>query len=263
MSTRARQKKSLSQVFLKDQWPCRLVAEELVKIGVTRVLEIGPGKGALTTELLAKGLSVTAVETDPSWHEWLQENLADERLDVVLDDFREYDLKSWLESHEGERLAIVGNIPYHISTAIVSKCLEEIAGGIPAFFLVQLEYAERLVAKPGIKAYGSLSIYTQLRARAQIIAKVPKTDFKPVPKVDSAVIQMAPADTQYPEAVLKQVEKYSRHAFLTRRKKLSNSLKPFLGDRDTAHCPVDLQARCDQLTLEEFVALANFLESSD
>ena len=255
------QKKSMGQVFLINPWPCEMVAEKLSSQGISHVLEIGPGKGALTSELLKENLQVTAIEKDPYWFEWLNTHLKSEQLHTVCEDILQYDISKWIQQHRGKNLAIVGNIPYHISTAILAKTIPWVAQGVPAWFLVQLEYAQRLVAIPRTKAYGSLSVYTQLRTEAEMLVTVPRTDFRPVPKVDSAIICLTKPKKEYSEDILTKVEVFTRHAFSQRRKKLRNSLKPFLSSDDEELCPVDLGRRCDELTPEEFIHLTEYLRS--
>jgi 16S rRNA (adenine1518-N6/adenine1519-N6)-dimethyltransferase len=254
-----KQKKSLSQIFLKVDWPGKKTAELLKSLNIRSVLEIGPGGGILTQELLAEGLAVTAVETDDRFAELLREKFSEEKFKVIHQDFMMFDLDKWVEETPGP-LAVCGNIPYHISSPIILKVMPYLTQLKGSMFLVQLEFAQRLVSKPSSKSYGSLSVYTQLRSKAEIAFKVDRHEFTPVPKVDSALVVMFPREDELSLDTLKKVESVTRLAFLNRRKKLSNGLAPILNKETVADCPVDLNKRPDALTPEEFVALALFLK---
>jgi len=255
------QKKSLSQVFLKDSWPCEEIADILVREGVTSVLEIGPGSGALTKELLARGLHVFAIEKDERFVTYLTQELAplyEEKgvtLEVLHEDILKFDLKTFLSDNKDVQ-AVVGNIPYSISTQIVFHILPEISQIKKAILLVQLEFAERLASEPGKKSYGSLSVYTQLRSQVCFEFIVEKESFVPVPKVDSAVISFSSKNSMHSQELLHKVEKLTKIAFSQRRKKLSNALKPFLTSMPEAKITIDLTRRPDTLSPEEFVSLA-------
>ena len=257
------QKKSLGQVFLREEWPCRKMVENLVRFDVSHVIEIGPGLGILTRALLSAGINVTAVEKDSRFAERLEGSLADlglpGRLKVVNQDVLKYPIDDWLNSTSGHK-AICGNVPYNISSAILFKTLEHLDALRAACLMFQLEFCERVVAKPSTKAYGSLSIFVQLRANGRIEYQVPRTCFDPRPKVDSAVVSLAPAKWKHPQELLEKVERVSKKAFSQRRKKLSNSLSSFISDSSSLPLPVALSRRCETLSPEEFVALAKSLD---
>lgn len=258
------QKKSLSQVFLKDPWPCEKIAETLVEKKISHVLEIGPGGGALTKELLKRGISVFAVEKDERFFDLLSHELSENEKDnnvkfeIINQDILEFNLLEFLEKNSSVQ-AVCGNIPYSISTQIVSlvlPCLEQI---VCSLLLVQLEFAERLASKPNKKSYGSLSVYTQLRAHINLDFVVDKKFFKPVPKVDSALVSLQSLEKKCSDTLLRKVEKVTKVCFSQRRKKLSNSLKPFLSTLGDIEVTLDLTRRCDNLSPEEFVALTKML----
>ncbi len=257
-----RQKKSLSQVFLHTDWPCVKMCELLVQRGVDHVLEIGPGKGILTRKLVEAGLQVTAVEKDDYLAEYMgsigtryRESEAAGSLTVVNEDILKFDIAGWVRQNPG-RKAICGNIPYNISSPILMHTLPELSAIEGLFFLVQLEFAQRLCSPVNEKSYGSLSVYTQLRAKAKVEFKVERACFYPVPKVDSAVISLLPPAVQEEPALLAQVEKLTRQVFHQRRKKLSNSLGPFLHMGKTLPEHIDLSRRCDTLSPQEFLEIA-------
>ena len=122
-----------------------------------------------------------------------------------------------------------------------------------------LKFARRVVSRPSTKDYGSLSVFAQLRADVALEFNVPRGCFQPVPKVDSAVLLVMPAKERLPDDVLLRTEAVTRSAFTQRRKKLRNSVRPFLDETGEAGCPIDLERRADALSPREFVALAAFL----
>ncbi len=261
---RIRQKKSLSQVFLKTDWPVRKVVERLQSLHITRVLEIGPGGGVLTRALIDQPWKVTAVEKDHRFAEKLEDYYAANKgelkgsLNIVNEDVLKFDLEEWL-NESNEPTAIVGNIPYAISTGIVMWVLPYMHRVKGVEFLVQLEFAARLAGVAGTKDYGSLSVYTQLRAQVQIECKVERTCFTPVPAVDSALVFMKVRPQTMPDEFLRKVESVARVSFTQRRKKLRNAIKQFLNDEALQGCPIDINRRPDTLTPEEYVELTKFI----
>ena len=267
------QKKSLGQVFLREPWPCERVVAELLQWRVSRVLEIGPGKGALTTLLLKAGLKVTAVEKDARFAEYVRSQAAEwtsgakgAELSVVETDILDFDLSGWLpDSHHPKdsgipKCAVVGNIPYNISTPIFLKTFSVIDRLAGAIFLTQLEFAERIAALPGGKEYGSLSVLTSLHCLASLLAKVSREAFTPVPKVDSALVSLVPRAVPFTKEEVKAVESVSRRVFQQRRKMLRNTLAPILPPEGGGSCPIDLMRRPETLSLDEFITLAKYLD---
>ncbi|RYZ58757.1 MAG: ribosomal RNA small subunit methyltransferase A [Proteobacteria bacterium] len=259
-----RQKKSLSQVFLKTDWPVIRVAEGVEEWNISRILEIGPGGGILTRALMGKPWKLTAVEKDDRFVEKLTDyfNVSKEmyagQFRIVNEDVLKFDLGAWLRESQ-EPTAIVGNIPYAISSSIVLWLLPYLQKVKGVKLLVQLEFAQRLAAVAGTKDYGSLSVYTQLRSQVNIDCKVERTCFTPVPKVDSAIITLKPRADVLDDELLRKVEKVCRACFTQRRKKLRNSVKQFVGEDRLEDCPIDLNRRPDAIRPEEYLELARYI----
>lgn len=266
------QRKSLGQVFLTRDEPALKTIELLQARKVTDVVEIGPGSGALTKHLIAAGFGVTCVEKDARFAALLSEKFPSQDLRIVQDDFLNCDLSDLMQAgikHSTRpvgmvRVAVVGNIPYYISSAIVQKCLEKINEVGLVILLTQKEFAERCFASPGGKNFGSLSVFCQLRATCTNLLSVPRTWFEPIPKVDSVLWSMeALSDIdQIPEQDLHAVEKMTLHCFHQRRKKISNSLKPFISgmseeDLRSIQAAVDFtfDMRPEQLSPRQFYRL--------
>ncbi len=263
--TNIRQKKALSQVFLKVDWPVTHVADGVREWGARRVLEVGPGGGVLTRALMKSPIQLTAVEKDDRFAAKLDEYFKlmkgdyQGQLEVINQDVLKFDLKQWL-SESNEPVALDGNIPYAISSPIVLWLLPHLSELKGVKLLVQLEFAERLAGVAGTKDYGSLSVYTQLRSEVTIDCKVDRFCFSPVPKVDSAIVTLKARSENYSEEFLKKVEKVCRVCFTMRRKKLKNAIKTFISDEERlASCPIDLNRRPDALTPEEYLVLARFI----
>lgn len=256
------QKKSLGQVFLREDWPCEKMVESLKAVNIENVIEIGPGLGVLTRILLAQGINVLAIEKDDRFAERLADTFKDSQapgqLTIVNTDVLKFDLSEWVRKTPG-RKAVCGNIPYNISSPILTWLLPEMAFLKSANLMVQLEFAERVAAHANTKSYGSLSVFVQLRSRAKIAFKISRSCFHPVPKVDSAVIVLKPLNNISSDTTLKKVEQITRKAFSQRRKKLSNSLQVYLKERQASELPIDLSRRCDSLSPEDFVLLAEAL----
>lgn len=208
------------------------------------VIEIGPGRGALTEKLLRRAARVVAIEIDPFLAAHLQQRFAgDDRLQIVQADVLAADLSQW------GRGPVVGNLPYYITSPI----LEKVAALEPprAVFLIQKEVAERLVALPGRRDYGFLTVSLALRAEARVRFEVKPSAFHPPPKVDSAVISMEPRRRNLgirdDRAFLEFVGQCFRH----KRKTIRNNLAEIYGHEKIDGWP-EAALRAEQISLEQF-----------
>ncbi|WP_340104526.1 16S rRNA (adenine(1518)-N(6)/adenine(1519)-N(6))-dimethyltransferase RsmA [Rhodohalobacter sp. 8-1] len=237
MADRPRKKKSLGQHFLRDYHMIQKIAGSLPADEGERVVEIGPGGGALTEVLHKNYKNFTAIEIDPVMVSHLNETLPD--LHVIKQDILKTD---WQElSDESEPIHVIGNLPYFITSQILFSLLESRKLLKSATLMMQKEVAERIVAEPRTKAYGILSVQTQLMSTPEILFDVPPEVFSPPPNVMSSVIQLHfnKPDLTCSDAHLKTVV---RTAFNQRRKKLSNSLKPLETDLPDDEFNFDLRA---------------------
>ena len=260
--SRIHQRKSLSQVFLRENWPCQRMASLLKTAGIKSVIEIGPGGGILSRELVDKGFDVLAIEKDQRFAEALQDEMKlreGQLFEVMHGDILAQDLQAWI-GRDQKKKAVVGNIPYAISSPILSWALPFLPQIKGLYFLVQLEFARRVAAPHGHKDYGSLSVFCQLRARTHLEYVVKRTCFRPVPKVDSAVISLLPPLQTYPEALLQKAELVCRTAFMQRRKKLSNSLENLIRkEKPKGELDIDLSKRAENLSPQDYLTIARFL----
>ncbi|MBP9144983.1 MAG: ribosomal RNA small subunit methyltransferase A [Thermoanaerobaculia bacterium] len=260
---RPRRKKALGQHHLREGSLCRPLLEFLfASTGPAAlppfVVEIGPGGGVLTAELLSAGAEVLALELDPEWAETLRSRLASEKLSVKVGDVLEFD---WSAVPSGT--LVCGNLPYQIGTAIVDRVLRAYPQVERAAFLLQREVVDRLTAKPGDPEYGSLSLLTQARASVIRLGIVRPGSFVPPPKVDSAFVGLRLHPAPLPESDMPEFERLLRAAFRQRRKTLLNSFTSSFSRPavETALATVgyDPKTRAESLAMDDFLALSRAL----
>lgn len=218
-------KKSLGQHFLRDRNMILKIAESIEADRTDKVIEIGPGDGALTAVLLERYQDLEAVEIDQRMIALLRETYPDLR--VTHSDILKADWDRLLDVDKP--VHVIGNLPYYITSQILFAILEKREKIETALLMMQAEVAERIVSEPGRKEYGILSVQCQLMSEPEILFNVPPTVFSPPPKVESAVVKFRfnKPPLRCSDQNLKRVV---RTAFNQRRKKLSNSLKPLEAD---------------------------------
>jgi len=256
-----RARKRFGQHFLNDpSVPTRIVRAARVQPG-DRVVEIGPGLGILTGALLRAGADLTVVELDRDLAAYLEERLPG--LAIVCADAQKVDWATICDP--GTK--VVANLPYNVGTHLVMQLLRRPEHFASITVMLQQEVVQRLLAEPGTKAYGALSVEATARARATFILRVDPHQFVPPPKVTSAVIRFDLLDeprfgTQNPEAFDRTV----RTAFSQRRKTLLNALGAGYGRPEAQAaleaCGIDPQLRAERLTVEQFADLAARLEQA-
>ena len=228
----SRPRKSLGQHFLHDSRVVQRIVDAAELNADDTLIEIGPGRGALTRRLVRMAGRVIAVELDPDLSEELPHRLDHpSNLECVMGDAREIELYSLVAATFGDaapRYKVVGNLPYYAASPIIRRTLESKAPPALALFMVQKEVAESMTAKPG--SMGLLSVATQFYAEARTVCTVPPSAFRPVPKVRSAVVRLdirgAPAiSVESREEFFKVV----RAGFSAPRKQLHNSISHGLG----------------------------------
>jgi 16S rRNA (adenine1518-N6/adenine1519-N6)-dimethyltransferase len=255
-------RKRFGQHFLHEQGILRRIVESVAPQPDDRLIEIGPGEGALTFPLLHVAKKLTAIELDRDLIEPLRERARSVgELHIINQDVLSID---FTELAAGSKLRIVGNLPYNISTPILFHCLEHAAVIQDMHFMLQKEVVERMAAPPGSKTYGRLSVMLQLRCSVEPLFRVPPGAFRPPPKVDSAVVRLTPLpQASLPHADFATIERVVRAAFGQRRKTLSNALSEFASAADLESAGIDPRARAEQLAPSAFVTLAQHLRSAD
>ena len=253
-------KKRFGQHFLHDKNILSRIVEYVAPKPGQRIVEIGPGEGALTLPLLRAAGSLTVIELDRDLIEPLRIRAATiGELAIVHRDVLEVDIAALAA---GGTIRLVGNLPYNISTPILFHCLDHAAAIDDMHFMLQKEVVERMAAGPGSKTYGRLSVMLQLRCAVEPLFDVPSAAFAPPPKVDSAVVRLVPLSAEkLPQADFVAIDRVVRAAFGQRRKTLNNALRGVADADDLAATGIDPRARAEQLPVEAFVALAQRLQA--
>lgn len=250
--------KRLGQHFLADRGVLEAIADALQLTGTETVVEIGPGRGALTDLLAERAGRVIAIELDRALAAILRQRYADRpRVEVIEADVLTVDLAAVAAGP----YVLAGNVPYYITTPILFHALRS-PPPLRSVFLVQREVAERMAARPGSDGYGALSVNLQASATAELILAVPPSAFRPPPRVDSAVVRVVPLAE--PLVAATDAEAYRRlvqASFGLRRKQMRRVLRTVRGlDADRAEgylatAGIDPDARPETLTPEAFVRL--------
>ncbi len=253
-------KKRLGQHFLKDKNIIRkIVSAGAVKEGDI-VLEIGPGRGALTGALLETGATVVAIEADRELSDYLKKEFPTDKFRLVTGDALKVSFAE-IAAESGARLKAVSNLPYNVSGPLLAKFLEERAAFSVLVLMFQKEVAERIIAHPATKEYGTLSVYAQAFTDARTAFNIPPHLFIPPPKVTSTVVVFDVLERPRVEIIDERLFKaVVRAAFGTRRKTLLNALaslgyeKPLISEA-LARAGIDPGRRGETLSIAEFAAL--------
>ena len=250
-------RKRFGQNFLTDDVVLHDIISSIAPAADDAMVEIGPGLAAMTARLLEQLRHLHVVELDRDLVERLKKRFSAERLTVHSADALKFDFAS-IPVPEGRKLRVVGNLPYNISSPLLFH-LAEIATQVQdQHFMLQKEVVERMVAEPGGKAYGRLSVMLQWRYHMELLFVVPPTAFDPPPQVDSAIVRMIPLAQPMAceQALLEQVV---TKAFSQRRKVIRNCVAGLFTEDELRQAGVDPQARPEAVPVEQFVALAKLL----
>ncbi len=264
VNSNVRLKKSLGQNFLTE----KNIVEKIIKTANidkdTNVIEIGPGIGALTEYLIAASKFTTAIEIDDQLIPVLEQAFSEsDNFALKHADFLQLDTNQ-LSTHGAMRTKVVANLPYYITTPIITKILNEIDFVDEIYIMVQKEVAERICASAKTKQYGSLSVYCQLLCEVKYEFTVKRTVFMPPPNVDSAIISLKRNNKSIN---IKQVEKFVKNCFKQKRKTLVNNLsKSYMLEKDVIINFLDTfdlpkTARAEEITPELFVLMSSKFES--
>ena len=255
-------KKHLGQHFLHERGIINKIVQAVDPKQGDRLVEIGPGQGAITFPLLDRHGELTVIEFDRDLIFPLTEAArAHGTLEVIHRDVLSVDFTA-LTGGEGQ-IRLVGNLPYNLSSPILFHALEHAAAIRDMHFMLQKEVVDRMAAGPGSKVYGRLGVMLQAYCHVTPLFDVPPAAFRPPPKVDSAVVRLVP---RAPETIgIADPEKYSavvRDAFGQRRKTLRNALSKLCDAAAIEAAGVRPDARAEQIEVADFVRLANHLAAS-
>lgn len=251
-----RAKKALGQHFLHERAYIERIVDAVDPRPGDRLVEIGPGHGALTLPLLQRHGALTVIEFDRDLIAPLARAAAGAGdLEVIHRDVLDVDFSALAG---GTPLRVVGNLPYNISSPILFHVLDHAAAIVDMHFMLQKEVVERMAAGPGSKAYGRLSVMLQAACLVVPLFEVPPGAFRPPPKVDSAVVRLAPRPAG--EAGIADRERFAavvRAAFGKRRKTLRNALSGLCDEGCFQAAGIDPGTRAEQVPVAGFVRLAN------
>ncbi|MHB0986314.1 MAG: 16S rRNA (adenine(1518)-N(6)/adenine(1519)-N(6))-dimethyltransferase RsmA [Sulfuricella sp.] len=246
-------RKRFGQNFLTDQGIIQSIVRAIDPQPDDIMVEIGPGLGALTDPLLKILPRLHVVEIDRDIIARLENNYPKARLTIHAGDALKFDFSTL-----GERIRVVGNLPYNISTPILFHLSEYVANIMDMHFMLQKEVVERMVAAPSAPEYGRLSVMLQYRYAMELLFIVPPDAFHPAPKVESAIVRMIPyAQLPHPAQDEALFGAIVTAAFGQRRKTLRNTLRAYLDDAGFAALGINPGLRAENLGVVEFVAIAN------
>ncbi len=260
MTDAPRAKKRFGQHFLEDPAVIAAIARRFGAPAGARVIEIGPGAGAITGALLDTDIELLAVEIDRD----MQARLADsfghrENFTLVRGDILDTNIANLAE---GRRVHVIGNLPYNITSPIVFHLLDSLADIESMYFMVQKEVAERFAAAPGGRDYGRPSVMVQHLCEVEMDILIPPTAFRPAPRVMSAMLRLHPRDTplggEVDAALFKRVV---AAAFAQRRKTLRNALKQVATADIMENAGIDPAARAETVDVSGYVRLVRELSA--
>lgn len=254
-------RKRFGQHFLHDEGIIQRIVDAIAPAPGQRLVEIGPGEGAITLPLLRRAGKLTVIELDRD----LLPRIAAAaecvgEIEIIHADVLNVDFSALASSG---KLRLVGNLPYNISSPILFHCIQHLDAVQDMHFMLQREVVDRMAAAPGSKVYGRLSVMLQLVCRIEPLLGVPPQAFRPPPKVDSAVVRLTPLPQDArPVDHARLIEQLVRAAFGQRRKTLSNALRDLASATQLRAADIDPGARAEQLAPSAFVRLARHLANS-
>jgi len=243
-------RKRFGQNFLVDQGVIEAIVRAIAPRPGEALVEIGPGLGALTNPVVARCERLTVIELDRDLAARLRQR---PELQVVESDVLKVDFAA-LAAQAGRKLRVIGNLPYNISSPILFHLLPIADHVVDQHFMLQKEVVDRMVASPGNKDYGRLSVMLQWRYDMESVVDVPPESFDPPPKVDSAVVRMTPLPAP-PAVDARLLEAMVAVAFSQRRKLLRHTLGAWIAERGL-QTDFNLQRRAEEVPVADYIALA-------
>jgi len=266
-------KKRFGQNFLTNEYYLNNIITQINACSTENIIEIGPGLGALTGNLLDKVASITAIEIDKDCIEYLNKNYKNKKLNIIEKDVLKIDFPELIKSelikselikldiNKDKKIKIIGNLPYNISSPLIIKLLPITNKIQDMTFLLQKEVVDRLSASPNNKQYGRLSIIAQYFCDVTPLCEIPPEAFSPAPKVQSKLVRLTSrSKTITPELKdITSLEKVTRIAFNQRRKQLKSALKQLFSEDELMKINIDPKLRPENLEIKDYIKLANLL----
>lgn len=259
--TRHRPRRRFGQNFLRDESVVHRMNMAIGAQASEHLVEIGPGRGALTGTLLSSGCTLDVIELDRDLVPGLLASFGlNPRFTLHSADALDFDFAALAE--DGRKLRVVGNLPYNISTPLIFELLAEAPRIHDMHFMLQREVVQRLAAEPGGKAWGRLGIMAQYHCRVEHLFDVPPQAFSPSPAVHSAVVRLIPWEpSPWPACDETRLGAVVRTAFGQRRKTLRNNLKALIDSNHLEALGIDPGARPETLALTQFIDIANAIHA--
>jgi 16S rRNA (adenine1518-N6/adenine1519-N6)-dimethyltransferase len=255
-------RKRFGQNFLHDSFIISSILDCIQANSDDHWVEIGPGMGALTTPLVKKGLRLDLIELDRDLVALLTDKFKHvNNLKVHSADALRFDFSSLVEGNE--KLRVIGNLPYNISTPLMFHLLESTGVIEDMHFMLQKEVVDRICAGPGNKQYGKLSIMMQYYCETEWLFDVPPESFDPKPKVMSAIVRLIPHPQPSVDVDVSKLYRVVTEAFSQRRKTLRNSLQKLLTEEQIVTQDINPTLRAENLSLNDFAKLANLLSAAE
>ena len=252
-------KKKFGQNFLVDRYFISQIIKEInPKIG-DNILEIGPGKGAITDPILKKINHISVVEIDPDMIKILKNKISPINISILAEDILNMNNEFFEKFNK-----IIGNLPYYIATEIILKLTKIYSSSSELYFMVQKEVAERITAKPSNKSFGRLSVILQYYFDTELLFELPPVAFSPQPKITSAFIRLI-RKTRVSNKVIDKdsFEQIIKIAFSQKRKTIKNNFKNILLDKDFLDLEISPTTRAETLTIEQFIRLENYVTQNN
>ena len=256
-------RKRFGQNFLKDATVISRIESAIAPRESDHLVEIGPGRGALTEALVSSGCRFDAIELDRDLATGLLAAFSIyPRFALHKADALTFDFVNLRDGPDAPRLRIVGNLPYNISTPLIFRLLAQADAVADMHFMLQREVVERLAASPGTGQWGRLGIMAQYLCQVEALFEVPPEAFNPAPKVQSAVVRLTPwRESPWPPCDVEVLRATVQAAFAQRRKTLRNNLKGLTTETVLDELGIDPGARAETLELPDFITLANAIRS--
>ncbi|MGI9310619.1 MAG: 16S rRNA (adenine(1518)-N(6)/adenine(1519)-N(6))-dimethyltransferase RsmA [bacterium] len=259
-----RARKRFGQHFLTDRAVLARMVAAFAPAGGQRIVEIGPGRGALTDALMAHqsaaardAFALSAIEIDRDLARRLAQRYLPEQATIIQADILAFDLRDAHADAPDARLRLIGNLPYNIATQIIFRLMTQAARIEDMLFMLQREVALRLCAPPGGQHRGRLSVMAEIALEREMLFDVPPRAFAPPPKVDSTLVHLRPKTNPLTALDRATLDAVVVAAFSQRRKTLRNALSELARERHFIRADVDPSLRAETLSAEAFIALAD------
>ncbi len=252
-------KKKFGQNFLVDRYFISRIVNEVNPKEGNNILEIGPGKGAITEPILKKTNHISVVEIDPDMIKILKHKISTKNISILAEDVLGINDEFFEKFNK-----IIGNLPYYIATEIILKLTKIYSSSSELYFMVQKEVAERITANPSSKSFGRLSVILQYYFDTELLFELPPEAFSPQPKITSAFIRLIRKKRVSPKVINKDnFEQIVKIAFSQKRKTIKNNFKNILFEKDFLNLEISPKIRSEALAIDQFIKLENYVTQNN